>query len=336
MQDSNNENRPNCHIKPPINNCTHVCAACANRRPELPAPPAEEKEDPGMVNITASELILRSGMNAEDLGGRAVCEMVALIANDICDEARMLQRSRDVEAELIQLRNEEKMLRTKEAVTMAKLRNEEKMLRTNEATAVAEKTKAKNYERSQKQLSLMKIIGLAEFLFATNFTKECQKKCGNEINAGRFWVLKEEDEINLICEQCFHLAPENGIKMPQVANPLKLSVWLRSNGPSISGSCHICTNRGVKGHSLHFLTDWNLGNDVSKRFGGSKSLENLRPLHATCNRAQGTRTYAQYFQDIGQSYEPVYAMTIEEAEKATKHFNRSYKNGGCQMKKGSD
>jgi 5-methylcytosine-specific restriction endonuclease McrA len=67
-----------------------------------------------------------------------------------------------------------------------------------------------------------------------------------------------------------------------VPKMIRGEVWKRYHGTSTIGQCYCC-----KRHLDAFDT-WNVGHVVSRAYGGSSTVNNLRPLCMACNMAMGT------------------------------------------------
>lgn len=77
----------------------------------------------------------------------------------------------------------------------------------------------------------------------------------------------------------------------QISKNLRLLVWEKFNGRSFDGYCFSC-NRPLTFENFH------AGHIISRKDGGSATLDNLRPICQSCNCGMGTENMYDYIQRL--------------------------------------
>ena len=86
----------------------------------------------------------------------------------------------------------------------------------------------------------------------------------------------------------------NTIKKPDVeprkAIPKKLrgEVWKNHCGDSTKGLCYCCSTE------LDIFDVWHAGHIISHAYGGTNTVENLRPICSSCNLSMGTENMDEF------------------------------------------
>jgi hypothetical protein len=108
--------------------------------------------------------------------------------------------------------------------------------------------------------------------------------------------------INMLKKLLNADVPDNKIiKAPKVNNVIKKrisptlrqEVWVKYFGDDTKGICSCCGIREI------FLMDYYCRRNVSERFGGTTTLDNLRPVCRLCDRSVGTKTMDDFMEEYG-------------------------------------
>ena len=130
-------------------------------------------------------------------------------------------------------------------------------------------------------------------VFSDTFDAPCGFRCGSNIRVDCFYALRHGDEFTLCCETCSEKKGGHADGMAKrIKDPKKSAAWQRHHGKVIRAPCYICGDRQPNMH--FYLDEWHAGHDVPRKKNGSNEPENLAPIHAGCNRRQGTRTFKEY------------------------------------------
>lgn len=89
------------------------------------------------------------------------------------------------------------------------------------------------------------------------------------------------------------MAGTQSSKKKPIPKSLKENVWLHWIGPKYSHKCHVawCNNK---------ITPFSFeaGHDIPESRGGETTVENLRPICASCNKSMGNRYTIQEFSKL--------------------------------------
>lgn len=81
---------------------------------------------------------------------------------------------------------------------------------------------------------------------------------------------------------------------------LKIAVWEKYIGSSLHGVCFVCATAPIT-----FGTNVEYGHVIAVAKGGEDTVENLRPICASCNRSMGTRNLLEYRAQLLTSLAPM-------------------------------
>jgi 5-methylcytosine-specific restriction endonuclease McrA len=133
-----------------------------------------------------------------------------------------------------------------------------------------------------------------ETVFGADFEAPCDFDCGRVVNATFFHVARVNDELHVCCRECYLVKRREGVGTRRMRmTPARVRCWMGRHGSSVVGHCFHCgpSPRGA----MHVLLDpWHAGHDIAQSKGGTTEATNLAPLHAQCNRNQGTESFDEY------------------------------------------
>jgi len=160
----------------------------------------------------------------------------------------------------------------------------------------SEKGVIANLEEQNKKFN--KFIDYQEYLHenTNNFYKD-ELNC---VQNGFVMSLKNNNFLKFIMNPQ-SVIPEHIFKNQKkpINSKLRLQVWFKEFGSNYEGVCpfYQCQNKincGLYGyHSGHIISEFN---------GGLTTLENLRPICASCNCKMGAKNWIDYEKECKQKY----------------------------------
>lgn len=125
----------------------------------------------------------------------------------------------------------------------------------------------------------------------------------NPINAWFSQVVKITGVHFFICKQCVnHTKNLSGVQVVESPrmSPERIRLWIAYFQCKRVELCPCCNSKNMDALD----SDWHMGHDLAKFYGGVPTIANLVPICADCNLAMGTTSIDVYSRALHQLVEP--------------------------------